>query len=178
MEAGKSHFLTNEIFKNIEGRQPHTAYESVPLLWLLRPQHGTFFKLLTNTKDSHLCRHCQIYKQFFLWKHSVISGFVYGSPSIWRRLKSLMRAEGPAAFSLCGTWRPVQCQLQPDCFNVASPLLTKAHPLHLLASFCSSLELKLCKGQGMSRLASEPRSSRSLCAHLELNRLPAWPQTP
>lgn len=115
---------------------------------------------------------------FFLWKHSVISGFVCGSSSIWRRLKSLMRAEGPAAFSLCGTWRPVQCQLQPDCFNVASLLLTKAHPLHLLASFCSSLELKLCKGQGMSRLASEPRSFRSLCAHLELNRLPAWPQTP
>lgn len=37
-----------------------------------------------------------------VWKHSVISGFVYGSSSIWRRLKSLMRAEGPAAFSLHG----------------------------------------------------------------------------
>lgn len=50
---------------------------------------------------------------FCVWKHSVISGFVYGSSSIWRRLKSLMRAEGPAAFSLRGTWRPFQRQQQP-----------------------------------------------------------------
>lgn len=132
MEAGKSHFLTNEIFRNIDGRQLHTAYESAPLLWLLRPQHGTFFKLLTNTKDSRLCRHCQIYKQFFcVWKHSVISGLVYGSSSIWRRLKSLMRAEGPAAFSLHGTRWPFQRQLQPLHSLIVSMLPRRSSRKHI-----------------------------------------------
>lgn len=47
----------------------------------------------------------QLHKQF-LCEHPVISGFVYGSSLISRRLKSLMRVEETAVLSLLGTLGP------------------------------------------------------------------------
>lgn len=49
----------------------------------------------------------QLHKKF-LWEHPVISAFVYGSSSIWRRLKSLMRAEETTVYALLRILGPLK----------------------------------------------------------------------